>query len=548
VTSGEDATSLRGDQAAGPAAQQLKLYARGLKYSAYDSATMLVLGLASAVVTARVFGAEVIGAFALTTLLTGSLHMVSNVREQGGLVRELTHFEPGAPEARALLWLTLAFSVALTAAVLIPFGALSVFLLSDVFDHPELLGPFAVLAATYLAIDNTAFNFEAPLVAYRDGRAVWIARSAVTVTMIVGAAACALLDERSIWGLVVITVAASIAGMALRFHAVWRLLGLRTDAAQLRRVRPRLRSIIWFGARQTPLNYTESAVEYADTAVLGATVSLGAIGAYNRAYTLYRRAGQVPLALGRLYFPTLTALLARGETEAVLRVYLVSTRYLILLLLPASTWLAACAPGVLKVFGPGFDQAAGALAILAFVLVLDGYAKTAGGLLSALDRPGVVSLVSVGSAVVNVTLCLLLIEPLGLEGAALANAGGWALECAVLMLLCASAAGRPALKMLEGRFLARLIAACALAGACLAAARGLPAALVWQLLATVPAFGAGLVIFRPVPREGAPSVEAVLTSAGVRSPRFLRVATRLHDAISHGPHSSRRMFKHRSPR
>jgi O-antigen/teichoic acid export membrane protein len=519
---------------AGDIRREQERYVRGLKYSAYDSVTSVVLGLASAIATARVFGVEVIGAFALATLLTGSLHMISNVREQGGLVRELTRYEPGSPEPPALLWSTLALSAAITVAVLIPFGALSVFLLSDVFDRPELVAPFFVLCGAYLAIDNTAFNFEAPLVAFRDGRSVWFARMAVTVTMIAGAVVCAIADERSIWALVTITIVAAAAGLLVKAVAVRRLIGLRSTRAEFRRVRPRLRVIVWFGVRQTPLNYTETAIEYADTAILGANVSLASVGAYSRAYTLYRRASQLPIALSRLYFPTLTALQARGESDAMLRVYRLSTRYLTLLLLPVATWLAACSPGVLDVFGPGFDEADGALSILAFGLVLFAVATTSSGLLMAHNRPGTVSIVSIGTAAVNVVLCLLLIGPLGLEGAALANAAGWFAECCVLLVIGARQSRRPLRDMVEGSFLARLVAGCAVAGGCLVAMRGLPVELLWQALAAVPVFAAGLLVFRPLPRDGAPSVEQVLASAGLRSARLQRAAARVHDAISHG--------------
>jgi O-antigen/teichoic acid export membrane protein len=509
-------------------------YAHGLKYSAYDTLTSFVLGLASAIVTARVFGAEVIGAFALATLLTGSLHMVSNVREQGGLVRELTRYAPRAPESPALLWLVLGFSAALTLAVLVPFGALAVWLLREVFERPELVAPFAVLAGSYLLLDNTSFNLDAPLVAHRDGRAVWIARAGITVTMIAGAALCAATGERSLWALVVVTVAASAVGVALRLYAVGRLTGLRTGRRQLARVRERLRPIVWFGIRQAPLNYTETAIEYTDTAVLGATVPLASIGAYSRAYTLYRRAGQVPTAMSRLYFPTLVALHHRGEHGAMLRVYRLSTRYLTLLLLPAAAWVAASAPAILDVFGPGFDEGATALAILIFVIVLGGYAATAGGLLTAYDRPGTTSIVSVGSAVLNVGLCFALIPSLGLTGAALANAGCWLFDAGLLVFLAARQAEHPVWAMIDAGFVARLAGACAVLALAVVPLRELPAALLWQCLVAAPALAVGLLLFRPLGHGDLGTVERALDSAGVRSPRLRRAVLGAHVRISHG--------------
>jgi O-antigen/teichoic acid export membrane protein len=507
-------------------------YAHGLKYSVYDTVSSFALGLVSAIVTARVFGAEVIGAFALVSLLTGSLHLVSNVREQGGLVRELTRHAPRAAESRALLWLVLGFSAALTLAVMIPFAALAVWLLREVFEQPALVAPFAVLAAAYLLLDNTSFNLDAPLVAHRDGRAVWIVRMGITLTMIAGALACALADERSVWALVAVTVGASAVGLGLRLAAVHRLSGLRTTRRALQAVRDRLRPIVWFGVRQAPLNYTETAIEYTDTAVLGASVSLASLGAYNRAYTLYRRAGQVPIALSRLYFPTLTALLHRGEHDAMLRIHRLSTRYLTLLLLPAATWLAASAPAVLGIFGPGFDVAATALSILSFAVVLDVYYRTAGGLLAAWDRPGVVSFVSVGIALINAGLCFALIPSLELTGAALANVGGWLFGAIATVIIAARHDGRSAWSMTDAGFLARLAGACVVLAAATAALRGAPAALVWQALVALPALAAGLVVFRPLSRRDLGTVERALAAAGVRSERLAGAVRAVHQAIS----------------
>jgi O-antigen/teichoic acid export membrane protein len=518
-----------------PAVAEQDRYARALKYSAYDTVSAVVLGLVSAILTARVFGIEVIGAFALASLLTGSLHMVSNVREQGGLVRELTRYAPNAPECRALLWLVLGFSAMLTVAILVPFGALAVFLLHDVFDRPELVAPFAALAASYVVLDNTSFNLEAPLVAFRDGRGIWLARAAVTATMIAGAVVCALADRRTLWSLVAVTIVASAVGLALRLRAVGRLTGLRTARHAIRAVRARLRPIVWFGVRQAPLNYSETAIEYADTAVLGATVSLASVGAYNRAYTLYRRAGQVPLALSRLYFPTLSALHHRGDNAAMMRVYRVSLRYLTLVLLPLATWLAASAPAVLGVFGPGFGAGSTAFSILIFGVVLAGLNATAGGLLSAVDRPGIVSLVSIASAVVNVAFCLALIPPLELTGAALANAGGLLFETAVLVVVAGRHVGRRLGEMTDAGFAARLACACAVLALAVVPLRAIDGTLAWQMLVAMPALAAGLAIFRPLAHADLPTVERAVAAAGIGSPRARRVIRAVHTRIAHGP-------------
>jgi O-antigen/teichoic acid export membrane protein len=508
-------------------------YVRGVKFSAYETATSFVLGLASSVVVARVFGATVVGAFALASALTGAFQAVSNVREQGGLVRELTRHAPGSPESRALMWATLAFSVTLTSVLFVPFVVVGLLLLRDTFDRPELVAPFLVLAAAYVVVDNTSFNVNAPLVAYRDGRAVWLTRTAVVVTAIVTAAVCGALGLRGLWGLVGCTIAASAVGLVARLVSVRRLVGLRSGRAELRWARGRLRMIISFGARSMPLNYAQTASRYADTTLLAANVSLSSLGAYNRSYGLYERVGTIPLSLSRLYFPTQSSLFMSGDRAGMGRLYLVTVRYLALVLLPAATWIAVSAPAIMAIYGPDFVPAATALAILVFAVVLDAYGRTAGGLLSAADRPGRLSLGAMVGAAVNVALCVLLIPRMGLTGAALANLGGWVFTTVLFTAMAARVIGKPLHFMFELSYLVRLALGCLVFGALLVPLRGAELALPLLILAAPPALALSLVVVRPLNRAEEDLVRRALTAAGFKSQRLLRTAERVYRVISH---------------
>jgi O-antigen/teichoic acid export membrane protein len=294
-----------------------------------------------------------------------------------------------------------------------------------------------------------------------------------------------------------------------------------------------LRGIISFGIRSAPTNYTESVINYAGTAVLGANVGLAAIGAYNRAYGLYRRAQSVPTSLSRLYFPTLCALYMEDDRAAMARVYRLTTRYLVLLMLPAVAWLAASAPGVMALFGPGFVQGAGALGILGFVAVLDLYGRLAGGVSSAADKPGRVSIsTGVGAVIIGVA-CLALVPPLGLTGAALAHVLGYGAIVVITCRLAAQELRRPFLWMFEPRFLVRLLLACAILGIGLLPLRGLEAELLWQALAAPPLAIAALLVARPLERDDVATVQRALTAAGLKSSRLQAVVAGLHRVMSH---------------
>jgi len=509
-------------------------YVSGARWSIIDAGTSLVLGLASAILLARVFGATTLGAFAIASLLTGSFGLVANVRQQGGLVRELTRHEPGSPESRALLWVTLVFSAGLMALLFAPFGALAIVLLNSAFDRPELVGPFLLLAAGFLVLDNTSFNLTAPLAAYRDGRAVWLGRTTQVVATVAAALTCAALDLRSVYAIVGCNVFAAACGVVVRLWSVARLTGLRCSRADLRWAVGRLRAILSFGLRQAPTNYTETAIRYAGTTILGLTVPLAALGAYNRAYQLFERAAAVPVQVSGLYFPTLCAMFVRGDRDGMARVYRLTVRYLVLVLLPGVTWLAVASPAVMALFGPGFEQASAALAVLGFAVVVDTYGRLAGGVSSAANQPGRISIITLIGALTNVGLCLALIPPFGLVGAASATLGGFAVATVVSAVLAARTLHRPVAWMYEPGFLVRLCLACGLMAALLAPLHALPGRLVWMLLAAPFALAAGLVLARPLHRADEPVLERALAAAGIRKPRIVGLVLAVHARIARG--------------
>jgi O-antigen/teichoic acid export membrane protein len=510
-------------------------YAEGVKFSAYDGITTVVLGLVSAVLLARVFGAEVLGAFAVASLLTGAFGTVSNVREGMGLVRELTRYEPRTPQARALLWATLGFSAALTVAMLAPFAVLAVYLIRDVFDRPELVEPFLLLVGLYVTVQNTGAVLSAPLVAYRAGRPLWISRTAMSLALIGGAIACWALGTTTVYGLIAATAAGALAALAVELRALRRLTGLAVGPRDLRWGVGQMPRIISFGLRAAPSNYTETAINYADTAVLAAYVPLAPLGAYNRAYGLFQRETSFVMSLSRLYFPTLCSLHAKHDLAGMRRVYRLTARYLILLMVPVGAWLAAAAPAVMGAFGSDFQQAATALAILGAVAAVNTYGKLSGAVSAAAGRPGRISIATTVGAAVNVGLCFLLIPNGGLTGAALANLVGFGATTLLSMRFGARELETSIAGMLEPRYLGRLALACVPMTLAIAPLRDLDAALPIAVVLALPLFFLGLVLARPLRRSDGALLMRAARSAGLGSARVLAAIERTHELASHEP-------------
>ena len=242
-------------------------------------------------------------------------------------------------------------------------------------------------------------------------------------------------------------------------------------------VRDRLRPIVWFGVRQAPLNYTETAIEYADTAVLGR------LGVARLDRRLQPRVHAVPArgpGAGRAQpalLPDADRALpprrarrdaARPPAQHALPDPAAAAR-------PRRGWRRArprCSPSS----APASTRPPPRCRSSSSPSCSTATAGRPAACWRRVDRPGVVSIVSVGTAVLNVGLCLALIPSLELTGAALANVARLAVRApSRSWCIAARHAGRSAWTMTDPGFLARLVAACAVLAVAAAALRGAPA-------------------------------------------------------------------------
>ena len=77
-------------------------FSEGVAFSVLSFGSIAVLSLVTAVVTARVYGIQVMGEFALAFAPTGIVWVLSSVREQPALVRALAPLAPRDPRATGL--------------------------------------------------------------------------------------------------------------------------------------------------------------------------------------------------------------------------------------------------------------------------------------------------------------------------------------------------------------------------------------------------------------------------------------------------------------
>ena len=171
-------------------------------------------------------------------------------------------------------------------------------------------------------------------------------------------------------------------------------------------------------------------VTWLDTLLIGALLTTRQAGIYaaaGRYLTIgYLAIGPIQLVLA----PLVSRLLARGEHERAGAAYRTATEWVMVLSWPLYLSLAVFSPLALRVFGPGYQAGQTALLILA----MSGMVSTmTGPCLTVLlmgGRSGWTLGVAAVSLTLNVTLNLVLIPGLGIEGAAVA----WALSIALVNL------------------------------------------------------------------------------------------------------------------
>lgn len=199
-----------------------------------------------------------------------------------------------------------------------------------------------------------------------------------------------------------------------------------------------------------------------DAVMLSALASKAIVGFYGAAYRLLEATLFVSSALSGA-FAAMFTYLGEDSDPPIRAVFQRALKATLALLVPAAVVLAILAEPVLRlIFGAGFEDAAGALRVLAAVVVILGLVRIATALVVSRCDPSVLVPRFGLALAANVALNVALIPPLEATGAALAMLGAELLLAAATMRLAIGAAGAPRLAATAG---APLMGAAAMAAA-----------------------------------------------------------------------------------
>jgi O-antigen/teichoic acid export membrane protein len=188
---------------------------------------------------------------------------------------------------------------------------------------------------------------------------------------------------------------------------------------------------LWrFGALRAPGTLFSQLLFWTDLFVLSALMSsLGPSGEEaTGTYGAVLRAGQSLFlfltSVSLTFSPFVADLHHRGDRDRLDALYKQVTRWSLAATIPVLLALAILPEQVMRIFGAGFEEGAGALRILIVGMIVPVMVGTVGFILIMAGRTGWDLIVYVAAFAIDVTLALLLARPeiLGIRGAAIAQA------------------------------------------------------------------------------------------------------------------------------
>lgn len=401
----------------GPPAASRGSYRAGFFFGTLSFSAAVGIGFLSTIVTARLYGVDVIGQYALVWAPVAAMWVLSTIKEQQALIKEITGLAPRQPRVTQLFAAVFTFSVGLTVSVAILDAAICWFVFPGPLDAPELLAPALVSIAGYTLVTNTGWNLDSVFSAFVAGRQLFWVRLNEAISFIVLATAAGLL-WRSVWSLVIATIGASLMALIHRTVAVRPFIRARLDREEYRAGLRVLPALLRFGVKAAPGQMAQGISQQGGIWAIGMVAPVAVVGAYSRALVIPRSLQQASMRITEVLYPTLVGRHSEGDGHGFDRAMIDSIRYEVIGMLLLAAAIGGAAHSVLGIFGPGFGQAAPALVLLALFPAMASVTVTQTQALWAVDRPGLTSIIALIRLAATIVLLVVLTPRMNMVGPA----------------------------------------------------------------------------------------------------------------------------------
>lgn len=159
-------------------------------------------------------------------------------------------------------------------------------------------------------------------------------------------------------------------------------------------------------------------ISWTDTIMLGYFKTPEIVGLYNAAHPLAQSISVPLTALVLIYTPIATGLYSRNLMSELRKNYIISTKWLMFMILPIFLVLFLFPGAVITLlFGASYIPAVAALKILSFGFIISNLLGPNAATLTALGHPRFLMCATLTAAILNIVLNILLIPPMGIIGA-----------------------------------------------------------------------------------------------------------------------------------
>ncbi len=399
-------------------------YRAGFLFGTLSFSFTVGIGFLSTIVTARLYGVDVIGQYALVWAPVAAMWVLSTIKEQQALIKEITGLSPRQPRVTQLFAAVFTFSIGLTVTVAILDAVVCFFVFPGPLGAPELLAPALVSIAGYTIVTNTGWNVDSIFAAFVAGRQLFWVRLSETICFVVIATVLGL-AWGSVWGLVIATIGASLAALIHRLVAVRPFIRARLSREEYRAGLEVLPELLRFGLKAAPGQMAQGISQQGGIWAIGMVAPVAVVGAYSRAMVIPRSLQQASMRITEVLYPTLVGRHTEGDGHGFDRAMIDSIRYEVIGMLMLAAAIGGAAHSVLDIFGPGFGRAAPALVLLALFPALASITVTQTQALWAVNRPGLTSIVALIRLAVTIALLVWLTPGMNMAGPAIALLAGF---------------------------------------------------------------------------------------------------------------------------
>lgn len=399
-------------------------YRSGFFFGTLSAGAAVAIGFVSSIVTSRLFGVDIVGEYALVGAPIAAMWILSTIKEQQALIKEITQLQPREPRVTQLFAAVFTFSGLLTACVGLIVAAISVWAFRGPLDTPDLVAPMLVSMAGYVFVTNTGWNIDSIFAAFVAGRQLFWVRLHEAISFVVLATAAGIL-WKSVWGMVVAMIGSSATALVHRALAARPFLRLRLSRAEYRHGLKVLPALLRFGLKATPGQIAQGVSGQGGIWALGVVAPISVVGAYSRALVIPKSVQQASMRITEVLYPTLVGRHAKGDRHGFDRALVDSIRYEVIGMLLFASAIGGAAHTVMSLFGSGFDAAAGALVLLSLSPALASITITQTQALWATDKPSYSSLIALLRLIVTIILLVVLTPSMGVEGPAIALLVGY---------------------------------------------------------------------------------------------------------------------------